>query len=174
MSNHHLGKELHKTDTRKLDKGKIRQSFKDNIQGADRLHMQLYAVICVIDIYNKYECVIPLKDKKDIAITNLFQKVLHESNHNSNKLWVDRGSEYYNRSMKSWLKDNDIEIYEHIMLLLKDYYNLKENFSSVSKNVNIDKLDGIVSKYNNTYHSTIKMKPFNVKSSIYFDIGKTT
>ena len=31
MSNHHLGKELHKTDTRKLDKGKIRQSFKDNI-----------------------------------------------------------------------------------------------------------------------------------------------
>ena len=44
--------------------------------------------------------------------------------------------------------------------------------TSVSKNVNIDKLDRIVSKYNNTYHSTIKMKPFDVKSSIYFDIGK--
>ena len=29
---------------------------------------------------------------------------------------------------------------------------------SVSKNVYIDKLDDIVNKYNNTYHSTIKIK----------------
>ena len=37
--------------------------------------------------------------------------------------------------------------------------------TSVSKNVYIDKLDDIVNKYNNTYHSTIKMKPDDVKSS---------
>ena len=36
--------------------------------------------------------------------------------------------------------------------------------TSVSKNVYIDKLDDIVNKYN-TYHSTIKMKPVDVKSS---------
>ena len=35
--------------------------------------------------------------------------------------------------------------------------------TSVSKNVYIDKLDGIVKRYNNTYHSTIKMKPTDVK-----------
>ena len=35
----------------------------------------------------------------------------------------------------------------------------------------IDKLDDIVNKYNNTYHSTIEMKPVNLKSSIYFDFG---
>ena len=28
-----------------------------------------------------------------------------------NKIWIDKGSEFYNRSMKSWLKDNDIEMY---------------------------------------------------------------
>ena len=39
--------------------------------------------------------------------------------------------------------------------------------TSVSKNVYIDKLDDIVNKYNNTYHSTIKMKPADVKSNIY-------
>ena len=39
----------------------------------------------------------------------------------------------------------------------------------ISKNVYIDKLDDIVNKYNNTYHSTIKMKPVNVKSSSYID-----
>ena len=37
----------------------------------------------------------------------------------------------------------------------------------VSKNVYIDKLDDIVNKWNNTYRSTIKMKPVDVKSNTY-------
>ena len=44
--------------------------------------------------------------------------------------------------------------------------------TSVSKNVYIDKLDDIVDKYNNTYHSTIKMKPVDVKSNTYTDSRK--
>ena len=47
-----------------------------------------------------------------------------------------------------------------------------EYMSSISKNVYIDKLDDMVNKYNNTYHSTIKMKPVDVKSSIYIDSSK--
>ena len=43
---------------------------------------------------------------------------------------------------------------------------------SVSKNVYIDKLDGIVNKYNNTNHSTIKIKPVDVKSDTYIDSSK--
>ena len=42
----------------------------------------------------------------------------------------------------------------------------------LSKNVYIDKLDDIVNKYNNTYHSTIKTKPLDVKSSTYIDYSK--
>ena len=44
--------------------------------------------------------------------------------------------------------------------------------TSVSKNVYIDKLDDIVNKCNNIYHSTIKMKPINVKSNTYIDSSK--
>ena len=44
--------------------------------------------------------------------------------------------------------------------------------TSVSKNVYNDKLDDTVNKYNNTYHSTIKMKPADLKSSIYIDSSK--
>ena len=47
-----------------------------------------------------------------------------------------------------------------------------KHITSVSKNVDIDKLHEIVSKYNNRYHSTIKMKPANVKDNIYIDSGK--
>ena len=45
-------------------------------------------------------------------------------------------------------------------------------FTSVSKNMYTDKLDDIVSKYNNTYHSTIKMKPVYTKSNTYIDSSK--
>ena len=43
---------------------------------------------------------------------------------------------------------------------------------SVSKTVHIDKLDAMINKYNDTYHSTIKMKPVDVKSNTYFDSSK--
>ena len=36
----------------------------------------------------------------------------------------------------------------------------------------IDKLDDIVSKYNNTCHRTIEMKPVDVKSSTYINSSK--
>ena len=65
----------------------------------------------VIDMYSRYASVIPLKDKKAIAITNTFQKILDASNRKLNKIWVDKGSEFYNRSMKSWLEKSDIEMY---------------------------------------------------------------
>ena len=52
----------------------------------------------------------PLKDKKGITITNVFQKILKEYNSKSNKIWVEEGSEFHNRSMKSWLK-KDVEMY---------------------------------------------------------------
>ena len=44
--------------------------------------------------------------------------------------------------------------------------------TSISKNVYIDKLYDIVNKYNNTYHSTIKMKPVDVKPSTYIGSSK--
>ena len=67
-------------------------------------------LLCIIDIFNKYASVVPLKDKKGISIVNAFQKILKEFEHKPNKIWVDKGSEFYNNSFKKWLKDNDIEM----------------------------------------------------------------
>ena len=41
--------------------------------------------------------------------------------------------------------------------------------TSISKNVYVNKLDDIVDKYNNTYHTTIKMKPIDVKDNTYIN-----
>ena len=52
-----------------------------------------------------------MKDKKVITITNVFQETLNESGCTPNKIWVDKGIEFYNRSMRSWLQDDNMEMY---------------------------------------------------------------
>ena len=61
------------------------------------------------------------------------------------------------------------------LLLLKDLSEflktkISQYMTSISKNVYIDKLDDIVNEYNNTYHTTIKMKPVDVKDNTYIDL----
>ena len=65
----------------------------------------------VIDISGKYACAGLSKNKKDIIITNVFLKTLNKSQHKPIKMLVNQSSEFYNRSMKSWLDDNVIEMY---------------------------------------------------------------
>ena len=68
-------------------------------------------LLSVIDNYCKYVWVTPLKDKKGITTTNASQKRPNVSERKTNKIRVDKGSEFYNRSVKSWLEDNIIEMY---------------------------------------------------------------
>ena len=116
------------------------------------------------------------KDKVGVIITNAFQKIIDESNRKPNKMWVDKGSEFYNRSMKSFLQNGDIDMYsthnEEKSVVAETIIRALENkiykcMTSISKNVNIDKLDDIMNKYNNSYHNTIKMKPVDVRSNTY-------
>ena len=83
-------------------------AFKDNICGADLADMHLISkfnkgfrfLLCVIDIFSRYAWVVPLKDKKGVSIVNSFQKILKNSNRKLNKIWVDKGGEFYNNSFK--------------------------------------------------------------------------
>ena len=66
-----------------------------------------------------------LKDRKGVSIVDAFEKILKESDKRKpNKIWVDKGSEFYNNSFKKRLKDNDIDMYsihnEENQWLLKD------------------------------------------------------
>ena len=103
-----------------------------------------------------------MNDKKSITITNPFQKVLDESNPKPNKILVGKGSGFFNRSVKSWLHDNDIETYsehnEGKSVVAKRIIRTLENkiykyMTSISKTLYIDKLADIVNKHNNEYIS---------------------
>ena len=118
-----LSEELHKPVIKKLNKRKVYSQFKDNIWGVDLADMQSLSrkgikyLLCAIDFSIKYAFVIPLKDKKGISIVNAFNKIIKQSNRKPNKIWVDQGSEFYNRAFKKWLSDNDIIMYS--MYLMK-------------------------------------------------------
>ena len=66
--------------------------------------------MCVIDFFNKYVWVFSLKYEKGNTIINAFQKILKDYDRKQNKMLVDKGSEFYNSSVKKWLKNNDIEM----------------------------------------------------------------
>ena len=111
--------QLHKPVVRKFNKRKVQSPFIKNNWCADLAYMQFITkfnkgfrfLLCVIDIYSKYAWFIPLKDKKGNTITNAFQQILDESNCIRNKIWVDKGTKFYIRSMKSWLEKSDMEMY---------------------------------------------------------------
>ena len=117
ISNKELTEKLHKP-IRKFKKRKVYSSFVGNMWGTDLAGMQLISkfnkgfrfLLCVIDIYSHSAWAISVKDK-GITITNAFQNVLNESKRKPNKIWLDKDSEFYNRSMKSFLKNNDIQMY---------------------------------------------------------------
>ena len=92
--NEHLAEELYKRITGKFEKRKVYLSFKDNFWGADLADIQLMS-----------------KLNKGIWFSLCAFDILDESKCKPNKTWVDRGSEFCNRSMKSSLQDNNIEMY---------------------------------------------------------------
>ena len=49
-----------------------------------------------------------LKDKKGATIINVFQRILNSSTRKPNKIWVDKGSEFYSSSSKKWFKNRNV------------------------------------------------------------------
>ena len=112
-----------------------------------------------------------------------FYKIIKQSNRRAkgtsaqhvkpSKIWVDQGSEFYNRVFNKWLSDNDIIMYstfnegksvvaERFIRTLKN--KLYKHMAATDKNVYYDVLDDVVNEYNNTEHNTVKMKPKDVKN----------
>ena len=58
-------------------------------------------MIIFIDISSKFAWVVPLKDKKGVSIVYAFQKILDDPDRKPNKIWVDKGSTFYNNSFKN-------------------------------------------------------------------------
>ena len=114
-----MADQLYKPIIKKVGKCKVYCSVKDNIWAEAFADMQLITkydkgfrfLLCLVHIFSEYAWKVSLKDKKCIEITNEFENILEKSRHKPNKIWVNKASEFYKRSMKSQLQDKDTEKY---------------------------------------------------------------
>ena len=186
--NYQPANELHKPIIRTFNKRKVYSSFRDRIWGVDLADMQSLSkynkgnkyLLCAIDLFSKYVCVAPIKDKKGVNIVNAFKKIISEVR-KPNKIWVDQGSEFYNNSFKDFLKMDNIDMHstynEGKSVIVERFIRTVKNkifkhLTAISKNIYFDVLDDIVDKYNNTVHRTIKMKRIDVTDDSYAEYNE--
>ena len=148
------------------------------MQLISKYNKEITYLLCVIDLYSRYTSVIPLKNNKEECIVEGFKRILDDSNRKPNKILVDHGSEFYNNKFKSFLKKNNIEMYstynerksvvaERFIKTLKN--KIYKHMTTIRKNVYFNVLDDIVDRYNNSFHSSIKMEPKDVNDDSFFE-----
>ena len=123
-------------------------------------------LLTVIDVFSKFAWAIPLKLKTGKQMIELFQDIFKERK--PKKLWTDAGKEFINKDFKKFLTDNEIELYQTFnegkaVVIERFNRTLKEKmwryFTETNSNKYLDILPKLLSDYNNTIHSTIKMTP---------------
>jgi transposase InsO family protein len=169
----------------------------DDIWSADLKDMQSFSkqnkgvkyLLTVIDLFSKYAYTIPLKSKNAEVVIEAFRTLF--KTRRPNKLWTDQGSEFINRGFKKFLSENNIELYH---VYNEGKANVIERFNRtlgemIQKHMTtnqttkyIDVLQNLLSEYNNKYHTSIKMTPFEasipnntekVLNNLYSDIKPT-
>ena len=164
-----LAEELHKPIRRKFKKRRVLVDGKDKIWAADLVDMQAFTkfnrgfkyLLAVIGVFSKYGWLIPLKDKTGKSVASALKIIFEERR--PEKMWVDKGKEFYNKDVKDLITLYSTEDEEKASVVERWIRTMKEKmwkyFTTKSTNVYIDVLPNLVKQYNNTRHSSIKMTP---------------
>src|SRR3989442_2330068 len=132
---------------------------------------QRYLLTC-IDVLSKYARVEPLKNKRGIAVTGAFTKMIVDQQ--CKLLQTDKGTEFLNGTFQKLLRDRNIRHYtsenDDIKAAVVERFNrtlkgtMWRYLTHTSSGRYIDVLPKLVSSYNNTYHQSIKMAPSEVNA----------
>ena len=170
-----LADELHKPVRRNFRKRRVIVKGIDDIWCSDLVEMQKFAkwnkgyryLLMVLDVFSKYGWIVPLKNKKGESVEVGFKKIFTEGRV-PKKLWVDKGSEYYNTHVKNLMKSKGVEMYsteneEKSSVCERWNRTIKtmmwKQFTIQNNTQYLDILPSIVEKYNNRKHTSIKMTP---------------
>ena len=164
-----LAEELHKPIRKKFKKRRVLVNGIDKIlvdmQAFTKFNRGVKYLLAVIDIFSKYCWLIPLKDKTGKYVASASKTIFEERK--PEKMWVDKGKEFYNNDVKDLIELYSTENEEKSSVVERWIRTMKEKmwkyFSAKSTNLYIDQLPDLVKQYNNTRHSSIKMTP--VKAS---------
>ena len=144
-------------------------------------------LLLVIDTFSKYGWIVPLKDKKGETIVKALKEIFKESGRRPDKLWTDKGREFFNKDVRDLVYLYATENEEKSSIAERWIRTMKEKmfkyFTDYNTNKYIDVLPELVEDYNNTVHSSTKLTPtdaskeeneLKVWSNLYPDRYKTS
>lgn len=146
------------------------QSDLIDMQNFSRLNKGYRYILVVVNVFSKYAYVEPLKTKAGSDVTEAFEKILKRAEPPRNLL-TDQGLEYYNKQFKrltAKYKINHYSTFSGMKASIAERFNLTfkrmlyKNFSLKGRFEWLSDLQKLVNEYNDTKHSTIKMKPSEV------------
>ena len=164
-----LAEELHKPVKRKFKKRRVLVSGIDRIWAADLADMKAFTkfnhgikyLLAVIDVFSKYGYLVPSKDKTGKSVASALKTIFKERK--PEKMWVDKGKEFYNKDVKELIELYSTENEEKSSVVERWIRTMKERmwkyFTDNNTNHYVDILPDLVGDYNNTWHSSIKMTP---------------
>ena len=159
---------------------KVIVNHKDEIFSADLIEMpkqkNYHFILTVIDCFTKFAFAIPLKNKTGSTITATFKTIF--KTRKPEKLWVDKGREFYNKTFLTFLSDKNISIYStesELKAVIIERFNrsLKELIEQelltqelLGKPRNwLDILPKVINTYNNRFHRSIQMTPIQASNN---------
>ena len=171
-----ISNELHKQVIRNFPKRRVVALHTNQIWAMDLIDMVEYAkqndgdkyILCIIDVFSKFAWCIPLPDKKAVTILKAFKNVIKQSKRKPEKVWCDRGSEFYNELFKAFLDDNNITLYstygESKSVVVERFNRTIKNwlwkyFTAKHTRDWVNTLEELTDFYNRQKHRSIKMTP---------------
>ena len=131
------------------------------MQAFSKFNRGVKYLLAVIDVFSKYGWLIPLKDKTGKSVASALKTIFKDRK--SEKMWVDKGKEFYNKDVKDLTELYSTENEEKSSVVERWIRTMKEKmwkyFTANSTNNFINVLSDLVKIYNNTRHSSIKMTP---------------
>lgn len=154
-------------------------------------------LLCVVDCFDRYAFVQCLRNKQPKEVITALNKIFVNSKRSPHNISSDRGTEFTNKNMQSFLKSKNIlqkftittlpakaamveafnRTFQQKMLRLLSFKRKSSEFETERNANSFRKYVEFVTKvYNNSIHSSTKFKPIDVNSSnivkVYSNIHK--
>lgn len=171
---------LHKPVQKNFPRNKYILSNFNELWQADLSDLRTYEqyndgfkyILCVIDVFSKYAYVRAIKKKDSLTIKQCFTSIFDEAKTVPRHIQSDKGTEFVSKDVQSYLRNKNINYYttnnpdikasvvERFQRTLK--MKMWRYFTHNNTYRYIDILQDLVSSYNHSVHSSIKMRPCDV------------